>query len=69
MSAEKRRVAGELTAWHLCGVVKLISGAALNPSKLNPYRTTKPESAKMARVKAAIQRIAWQVLTDGMRAK
>jgi hypothetical protein len=46
-----------------------ITAKWLDPTKINPYRAPAPESEKMRRVKEAISRIAWRVLTDEMRAK
>ncbi len=68
MTQEKRRVAGELAAWHLCGVVMCVTGAALNPQTLNPYGTRKADSPALARIKAASAAIGWRVMTSEHRA-
>lgn len=46
---EKRRLFGELAAWHLSEIACRIpfgGGKRINPVEANPYRVVKPKSAK-----------------------
>lgn len=56
MAAEKKRFAGELTAWLLAGIVRHmpLTGRVLNPSEINPYKGVRRESPDLARIKAFI---------------
>lgn len=42
MAAEKKRVLGELAAWHAVEVIKRFAGEALSFQELNPYRHVDP---------------------------
>ncbi len=52
MCAEKKRVAGELAAWHLAGIAMLMPfvNAKLSVAAINPYGPGK-DSAKVQAVK------------------
>ena len=61
MAAERKRVMGELAAWHAAMIVVFMpfTGKVLSPSAINPYADRKV-SAKIAAVRAfiAVQGIA-----------
>jgi len=56
MAQEKKRVMGELAAWHLAGVAAVMPlvNARLNPQSINPYRRASKMARKLAEVRAFI---------------
>ncbi len=56
MADERKRQQGELSAWHLAGIVGSIpfTGKSLNPSEINPYKTDRHESPHLAKIKSLI---------------
>lgn len=56
MAAERKRVMGELAAWHLSGVAAVMPfvNAKLNPKAINPYRRADAMAKKLAEVRQFI---------------
>lgn len=56
MCAEKKRVMGELAAWHLAGVALLMPfvNAKLNVQQINPYKGETRQSSQVEAVRAFI---------------
>lgn len=48
MATERKRVMGELAAWHLAGVGALMPfvNAKLSPQQINPYRVVDPAARR-----------------------
>jgi hypothetical protein len=66
MYGERRRVMGELAAWHLAGVVGFIpfTGKELSVQEIHPYKGDEPEDEGVARIKAFIARRRWAALVN-----
>lgn len=64
MCAERKRVMGELAAWHLSGVALYMPfvNAKVDPNAINPYRAGPPASAAVQRVKAFIAQVGFEVM-------
>lgn len=69
MAGERRRVWGELAAWHLAGVALFMPfvNAKLDPAEINPYKGNEPEDPGVARIKAFIKKRAWLAATRSHR--
>lgn len=64
MAEERKRVWGELAAWHLAGLVARLpfTAQALDPSKINPYGRERPQSEKLNALLAWKQEIKMKAL-------
>lgn len=71
MAAERKRVMGELAAWHLAGVVGHMPfvNATLRPQEINPYRPAdRPAvSAKLAAARAFVAEMAFKAMMASAR--
>ena len=45
MAGERKRVAGELAAWHMGEIMGRISGERIDPARANPYAPYSPPNA------------------------
>lgn len=54
MAGGRKRVMGELAAWHLAMLVARLPFTAklLDPDQINPYRVERPKSAAMLELEA-----------------
>ena len=43
MAGERKRVAGELAAWHVIEILRRFTGESLTVDELNPYSVPNPE--------------------------
>lgn len=63
MATERRRFMGELSAWHLAGIIAYMpfTAARLNPTEINPYGTkpTNPMIERLAKLRA---NLAWEAM-------
>jgi hypothetical protein len=61
MAAERKRVWGQLAAWHVSQVLAHMpfTAAAYEPDEINPYKGDRPEDPGLARIKAFIARRRW----------
>lgn len=71
MARERLRATGELTAYHVAWMARLMPfvNVELNPDQINPYRETEADgraptskSPEMARLEEWQQRFRWRVL-------
>ena len=66
MYAERRRVWGELAAWHLAGVVAYLpfTGKELDVQGIHPYPGDEAEDEGLAAAKAFIAKRKWAALVN-----
>ena len=64
MCAERKRVWGELAAWHLAGVVARmpLTAVDLDPKEINPYRAPEPEREDVRKAREFIAKRMWAAL-------
>ena len=48
MATERKRLMGELTAWHVIRIGMMFGGKPIEPNKINPYREPEPVKRKTA---------------------
>lgn len=67
MAGERKRVMGEIFAWHLAGVVGHMpfTARALNPADINPYKGVRRDSPQLARIKAVIASMTLRAIARG----
>lgn len=61
MAAERKRVMGELAAWHVAQVVARIpfAGAPPDPATINPYREQRPPTEAQLRLERWKKKRKW----------
>ena len=63
MTDAKRRFVGEVTAWHLAGIVAYMpfTGTQLSPAEINPYRVepANPLIERLAKLRANLR---WEAM-------
>jgi hypothetical protein len=69
MAAERKRVWGELAAWHLAGVVGHMPfvNATLRPQEINPYRPRAGISPRLAAARAFVAEVAFKAMMSASR--
>ncbi len=65
MARERKRVMGELTAWHMAEITRRIGGEVVNVQEINPYRPPVSLAAKVAKA-ASEKRKFWGYLQHGL---
>lgn len=67
MADERKRVAGELTAWHLAGLVARLplTAQVLNFQEINPYGGPRPKNKKLEELIAWKEGMKLKMLADG----
>lgn len=52
MAGEKKRVLGEVAAYQIAWLAKMLSGVQLNVDEINPYKVEQQKSAEVLRIEA-----------------
>lgn len=65
MAQGRRHVLGELAAYQIAWVAKLITGQQLDPAAINPYPIRAAKSAKLKELEAWQARRRWRNMLGG----
>lgn len=69
MAGERRRVAGELAAWHVAMVATMLGAKNVNVQELNPYRERAEPTEAARRLDRWKKRRQFRSWVDSLRPK
>jgi hypothetical protein len=66
MYREKRRVSGELVAYQIAWIARMLGGGNIDPQDINPYGERRPVKVKPKAMREAENRVGWKLLQRGI---
>lgn len=62
MYRERMRSNGEVAAWQICWIARMIGCGIIEPSAINPYRGDQVKSKELAELEAWQAKRRWQLI-------